>query len=181
MAGTGFEDAGKLLLFSFPNGGATGEEYREPDLPEGVKADWLVPQGREFGVFEIFGEVPAGGVPVGPELSQVLRAASEYPPALALAREQVLLRKKGFLHRPRFEWEYRILPQFFLDARPQSPFFQTHARVWQSMMDSLLVWIVRRNAEGTQVGWVSSDYFVYLDPIEDFEITPQQLARLPQK
>ena len=88
--------------------------------------------------------------------------------------------RRGVPHA--FEREYGSSLRALLDAQPTSPFFLARSRVDHHIgfvSENQLVWIVCRDVMGRQVGWVTGDHFVYLAPIDAFDIQQAQMERLP--
>jgi hypothetical protein len=162
------------------------EDYREPDLPEGVRADWLCAVDQEWGLYDLLGvreeDVPPRCQPVPESLKVPLYSAQSYPPAMALARERVHGDDEKALSREEFVARYIELLENELRAQPKSSYFLARGRVphfigYQST--GQYVWIVAWDKKAGRVGWVTGDHFVYFDPVDEFEIEPTLLERLP--
>lgn len=162
-----------------------------PDVPECVSAIEVCccRHDHEWALYECFGDwEPAcealessAACRKAPEKLQVLlRSAQHWPPALALAREELAderLTKDDFIARLQDSLRRR------LESQRTVPYFLARARV-ECLIGGLragqYVWLVGHNPVTNRVAWVaaSDDYFVYWDPAENFDVTPEDLQAL---
>jgi hypothetical protein len=159
-----------------------------PALPDDVGFMMLAEPGRasdgaSFALFEC--NLPDGYrksaavKPVAPELVELLDSAKDYPPALALARDEVAdeVRSEDTFAKKLAE---RLI--YHLERQVNSPFFLAKAVVTESFYKEAggYYWIVGHH--NGQVKWVSRDYHVYRDSISDFDLDSSELtARFNQQ
>ncbi len=144
-----------------------------------------------------------GYTQVPEEFEKLLMAAEEYPPALALARDEFKRHPlPEDVTRAEFVEDYSRLIQSFLDSRGIDGFIQAKAikdelgylnpgeiywivqydpvgfidKVLSSDGDVISIWRYHP-AEGT-VSWVSDDYHIYRNPASHFDLTESQLKNL---
>jgi hypothetical protein len=160
------------------------EEGYEPDLPYDVSFSMLAEPGRasdgagfalfecdlpeEFGKTDSICEVPD-------ELSELLDSAKDYPPALALTRDE--LKFDNSCSETKFanmlsdhlthHLEKQINSQFFLAKAKSSEIGYRYAGGYY--------WIV--GCKGEMVQWVSRDYHVYQDSVEEFELNLDEVIK----
>lgn len=160
-----------------------GECY-EPDLPEEVKceliADLTRSQPRDAIYLLWWDEEtpePLGVRAVPDSLVELLESATAYPPALAIARDVRF--RKDFDDRSEEEAveEFTTVLRDELNQQRDRPFFLARALADPSGFDGYkseghYYWIVGYRPErvGREVSWVSRDFFVYQDPITDFDV-----------
>lgn len=128
---------------------------------------------------------------VSSRLGGLLTCTESFPPALAIARDQVPLRHQApqTTGRPRICTEQHCKKEFserlanFLDAKlgaqRESGYFLARSIKRAAMLwvgDWL--WIVGVNADRSRVAWVSNDFFVYSDPAECFDLPSEALEVL---
>ena len=158
------------------------EPKRDKDLPNGDGTFALYSVSGQDG--KITPEVAAhhGLEAVSRELENLLWAAEQYPPALALARDEVSL----------VDCETRAALSDLLVARlrhhlaaqPHAPYFLAEATQIETghKYAGGFYWIVGYNPTRNRVAWVSSDFFVYSYPSSHFALDPALLAeRFPVK
>lgn len=130
--------------------------------------------------------IPDHLLPVAPELDVLLRSAAWYPPALALARNQLLSRHCGQVgdDSPQsidgFQRELAELLQSHLDGQSAAPYLLARS-VWEDAYQEqgAYYWLVAFDRQKDEVWWVSEDYFVYQDSLAAFAVTREQVERLP--
>jgi hypothetical protein len=159
-----------------------------PELPDDVGFAMLAEPGRAsdgpgFALFEC--HLPddfrksAAVKPVSSDLAELLESAKDYPPALALARDEVADKARSEAAFAKKLAERLI---YHLERQASSPFFLAKAIVSESFYKEAggYYWIV--GYSGGQVQWVSRDYHVYRDSISDFDLdTSELIARFNQK
>jgi len=162
---------------------ATDGEGERPDCPDGADLCLLADlRGLGWGIFEVTveGARPPGS-PVSEELARLIESGKRYPPALALARHEV--------------------DQVFGDQRPsQSEFAQAygaglHAHLSKQHDSPYVVaaslrdepgylakgewyWLLGVSGQPARVSWVSDDFHIYSNDVNDFDLTGQQLKQL---
>ena len=158
---------------------------REPTLPEEVSYLMLAEprQPADYALFEC--ELPDSLTvskhiqPVPEHLTLLLDSAKQYPPALALTREEV--EQQSYADRQAFAETLAERLQWYLGKQKESRFFL--AQVRQSADGYKLAgaydWIVdyQLEATGREIAWVSLDYFVYYDAVKDFVVASDELAQ----
>jgi hypothetical protein len=153
-----------------------------PDIPEETSFLMLAEPGRAcdgagFALFRC--HLPDGyekfkGITeVSDELVDLLHSAEDYPPALALTREDLETDES----RSTTEFSKKLVERltFYLQEQIRSPFFMARARRTQSGYKYAggYYWIV--GYKDKSVLWVSRDYTVYHDPLDDFEIDASEI------
>ena len=108
---------------------------------------------------------------VSQDLSDLLMAAEQYAPALAVARERV--RKIECASREVFVETFAALIRQLLASQRESPYFMAMATRDEGSYKSAgtYYWIVgyRPDRVCHEVSWVSRDFFVYQNPVADFD------------
>lgn len=154
----------------------TKEGY-EPELPEDVPFMMLAEPGpasggAEYALFEcdLPEELEESGLisEVPDELSELLDSAKDYPPALALARDELNCDQscsetdfaKILAHKLTYHLEKQIDSPFLMAKAKNSEVGYRYAGGYY--------WIV--GYTGEMVLWVSRDYHVYKDPVGEFEL-----------
>ncbi len=166
------------------------EEYYEPDLPEEVKWELLADFTRSHLHDAIYlvrwdeeTPEPPGIRAVSDSLVKLLKSAEAYPPALAIARDVRF--RKDFDDRSAEEAveEFTTTLRGELNHQRDRPFFLARALADPSgfvgyKTEGQYYWIVgyRPQRIGYEVSWVSRDYFVYQNPITDFDVDVAYLA-----
>jgi hypothetical protein len=160
------------------------EEGYVPDIPEDVSFVMLAEPGGAshdagFALFkcrlpdEYEGSRSVN--PVSDELAKLLGSAENYPPALALAQKD-LERDES---RSEIEFSRKLMERlvFYLDQQIHSSFFLAKARKGQTGYKQAggYYWIV--GYKDKSVLWVSRDYHVYQDPLDDFELDANEIER----
>ena len=166
------------------------EECYEPDLPEEVRPELLADFTRSHLHEAIYllrwdeeTSEPPGVRAVPDALVKLLKSAAAYPPALAIARDVRF--RKGFDDRSVEEAieEFTTALRDELNHQRDRPFFLARALANPSgfvgyKTERCYYWIVGYRPEriGREVSWVSRDFFVYQDPITDFDVDVAYLA-----
>jgi hypothetical protein len=153
-----------------------------PDIPEETGFLMLAEPGRasdgaEFALFRC--DLPDGyekskGITeVSDELGDLLRSAEDYPPALALTRED-LERDES---RTTIEFSKKLTERlaYYLQEQAHFPFFMAKAKKTEPGYKYAggYYWIVGSKDES--VLWVSRDYIVYDAPLDDFEVDASEI------
>jgi hypothetical protein len=167
-------------------------------LPEGVswglfvefsdQSPWAI-IGCDMYSDELYlGEPLPGNLhPVSPELQALLWSGEQYPPAPALARDQLWRRHRELLRAGLpldshvFQRELATLLQRHLDSQPTA-----HYLLAKCVHESLghneeggYYWLVGFERQENRTWWVSDDYFVYQSGTHAFDVTREQLDKLP--
>ena len=171
------------MAFYFIDWIHTNDGYH-PCLPEGTGFLLLAePAGEpKYALFSI-GSIDSDNVPDGVEavsfdLAKLLNSAIDYPPAMAIARAEV--RRIHYASRAEFAADLAARLSVHLAAQKNSPIFLAKVVGSKTVYATpgRYYWIVnyRPNRKGHELSWVSDDYFVYSDPIDDFDVDPVELA-----
>lgn len=166
------------------------EECYEPDLPEEVKCELIADFTRSHLQDAIYllrwdeeTPEPPGVRAVSDPLVKLLESATAYPPALAIARDVRF--RKDFDDRSAEEAveEFTTVLRDELRRQRDRPFFLARALANPSgfvgyKTEGCYYWIVgyRPQRVGREVSWVSRDFFVYQDPLTDFDVDVAYLA-----
>jgi hypothetical protein len=158
------------------------EEGYAPDIPAGTGFVMLAEPGPAYkgGGFALFrGCLPdacgesEGVKPVSDELADLLQSAEDYPPALALTREDL----KDDESQSEIEFSEKLVERltFHLQRQIHSPFFMAKAKDSQIgyRHAGAYYWIV--GCKDKSVLWISRDYHVYHDPLGDFELDANEV------
>jgi hypothetical protein len=153
-----------------------------PDIPEDISFLMLAEPGRacdgaEFALFRCNlpddYEKPKGITEVSDELVDLLHSAEDYPPALALTREDL----ESDESRSAIKFSKKLAERltFYLQEQAHSPFFMAKARRTELGYKHAggYYWIVGYKDES--VLWVSRDYIVYDAPLDDFEVDASEI------
>ena len=153
-----------------------------PDIPEGTSFLMLAEPGRardgaEIALFRC--DLPDGYdkseaiTEVSDALVELLHSAEDYPPALALAREDL----ESGASRSAMEFSKRPAERltFYLQEQARSPFFLAKAKKTELGYKHAggYYWLVGSKDES--VLWASRDYIVYDAPLGDFEIDAKEI------
>ncbi len=117
--------------------------------------------------------MPESVYPVCDELATLLESAEDYPPALALVRDDL----DGDGSPSEAEFSEKLIERltFYLHGQVHSPFFMARAKKTEIGYKQAggYYWIV--GYKDKSVLWVSRDYFVYKDPLGDFELEASEV------
>ncbi len=158
----------------------------EPDFPEGISYGLLADLTKiGWGIYEYTlddaNENWKPAKPVSEELEALIDSGRRYPPALAIARDQMNHLFHG--QRPsqdEFAEAYAKEIQSRLANQHKAPYLL--AQVTRTELGYLYspewYWALRIKGDPPMVYWVSDDYFVYRNPLSDFDLTDEQIERL---
>lgn len=149
-----------------------------PDLPEGTGFLLIAEPGDTgtFGLFQVENltetDIPHYRMePVSQEMILLLQSAEQYPPALALAREK--MRSVTGETPTRFSEILIESLHEHLANQHRSPYFLARSTRQETGYKNLggYHWIVgyRPDRVGREISWVSQDYHIYHDKLEDFD------------
>lgn len=158
-----------------------------PNLPEHYGFGLLADFGRDsewaiYNVKFLEDKPTADGLEIVPDdLCVLLYSAEAYSPALAIARDAMARRWQGNApSRAEFAVCYVEILRRLLKAQADSPY-----RLAEVLVEELgylakgeFVWILRYDAPSHEVSWVSSDFFVYRNSADDFDLDDDALASL---
>jgi len=169
-------------MYYFVDWKQTGEGY-VPALPEGTSYCLVAEPAaaHTYGIFDARvdeDEYPAlKQQRVSQGLSDLLMAAEQYAPALAVARERV--RKIECASRELFVEAFAALIRQLLAAQRESPYFMAMAIRDEVGYKSAgtYYWIVgyRPDRVGMEVAWVARDFIIYCDAMSDFDCDKELL------
>ena len=161
----------------------------EPAFPKGIDYGLLADlPGIKWGVYEYkldqANENWTPSNPISDELEALLWSGKRYPPALAIARVDIA--HKSGSHRPNqheFEEAYINAIRYRLSQQQNSPYFLAKAINGDGidLVPGEWYWLLRIKGNPTIASWVSTDYFVYENPISAFELTIGQIERIQFK
>lgn len=153
----------------------SGDGGTRADVPEGAALTLLAscPEAG-WGIYEFdsrSGWVPL--IPVDEELATLIQSAKVYPPALALAREEVAREPWGEEPtRIGFTQAYASHLRGFLRGHAENGFALAEAvRDAPGITPGSLYWVARVEDDGETVLWVSSDYRVCSTAASDFKLS----------
>jgi hypothetical protein len=163
---------------------------REPYLV-GVSGFLLLAEPRRGGrwaLWEVEGFHPKrnpNAIPVKEDLRELIESALRYPPALAIARDDVERKAGPAWGAERLAAAYATALRRVMRSQPMAPFVLAEAVVEEIGYASAgnFYWVLRyipplhRGEVGT-VNWVSGDYFIYTNRASDFRLTQAMLNRL---
>lgn len=177
---------GRELKYWFANWVDSPEGGKEPLLPANDGFLYLSDFGpsARWGLFRVWlaDDEPAtqGLEAVPDDLAVLLDSGMAYPPALA-SREDMKRRWHGG-NPSRKEFALSLVDALTqrLRAQPHAPY-----RLAQAVVDELgylsrgqYVWVLSYDPGPSTVSWVSSDYFIYKNPADDFDLHEAALATL---
>mgnify|MGYP001338054120 CR=1 FL=1 len=132
----------------------------------------------KYGLYEIskLKELTKAIKKLDKELIELIDSAKGYPPALALAREQIrnaVKRKYGNdFNKSNFLQEFSWLLKHHLENQKESRYFLAEClkeQIGYLRLNSFY-WIIGWNSIQKLIFWVSDDYFIYQDSFEVFNL-----------
>ena len=150
----------------------------KPDLPENIGFLELAYSNNQvkYGLyecdFEDDTEFPESVEPVDEELKELLESAKDYPPALAIMRDEF---RNTFLVENDKSSVINLITRILireLDNQKHSWYFLAESSKSQIgyLEKGGFYWIIGYNERSELVTWVSRDYFAYQNPVDDFVI-----------
>jgi len=156
---------------------------REPDGPDGNEVLFLadLPQ-VEWGLFDVdHDEGWAPENPVTDELSGLIESGKRYPPALALARDEV--RMVFVDHQPsfaEFAGAYEVALRTHLSRQHEAPYVLAPALKDDAagLTRGEWYWLLEVSGTPAVISWVSAGFRIHTNDVNDFDLTGRQLKRL---
>lgn len=157
-----------------------------PAVPKGVNALLLARPGHpsaRWGIYQCDAEIAESGHvrPLSAEANAIILSALSFPPALALARDDVDALFDRHVPTPD-ELSARYVERLTRRLREQetAPYVVAEVVVDRpgSPKRGQMHWVLKYASATKSVQWVSADYFVYEIPASTFQLTPEQLNAL---
>lgn len=164
------------------------EEGKIPNLPDDTPFILIAgePDYCEWGLFEC--DLPDGYQfndyiqPIGEELDVLLYSAASYPPAIALAREdlEIALRKMKNVSKKDFEDMFKNILKQYLQLQKHSGHFLAESLENDEdyLIKGAFYWVIGYDHLNDEVKWVSDDYYIYENPSKSFGLDPQKLRTI---
>ena len=156
-----------------------------PPIPHGIGFLLLAGPGVDppWGLFTVEADLPASAHvrTISDELEHLIRSAERFPPALAIARDLVTAEfDSASPTHEEFSARYVTLLLQQLRDQANAPYLLTKAVGSELgyLIPGEFYWVLRYLRGSSAVAWVSADYFVYQNPVTDFDLSPEQLERL---
>lgn len=159
-----------------------GDGY-EPDCPSGTQVLLLADlPGLEWGLFDtdIGSEAPAGNA-VSDDLAGLIESAKRYPPALGLARQE--MGQVFDEHHPsqaEFARSYGVALAAHLARQHEAPYVLAPALRDEPgyLAKGEWYWVLEVSGSPGVASWVSGDFRIGKNDMNDFDLTGQQLKKL---
>jgi hypothetical protein len=119
--------------------------------------------------------------PVSDELEALIWSGKRYPPALAIARHEMIhLFSAGQPNPQEFAEAYANAIRSRLSGQQEAPYFLAQALRGDGidLVPGEWYWLLRIKGDPPVAFWVSGDYFIYENPVSDFELANCQIERL---
>jgi hypothetical protein len=158
----------------------------EPGFPKRIKFLLLADlRNAKWGIYEYGSDrnneswTPSN--PVSDELEALICSGKRYPPALAIARAE--MNRIFHTYQPdqqEFSEAYAKAIQSRLALQHEAPYFMAKAVSGDGidLVPGELFWLLRIKGDPPMASWVSDDFFIYENPISDFELTGNQIGRI---
>lgn len=164
----------------------TDDANSKPAVPPGVRAQLLARPGHpnaRWGIYRCDAEIPASGhvKPLPPETEALIRAADDFPPALALVRDDVdALFDRHVPTNDELSARYAERLARRLREKETAPYVVAEVAIDRpgSLKRGERYWVLRHMPHTGSVSWVSTDFVVYETPASTFHLTPQELRAL---
>ena len=136
----------------------------------------------EWGLFEVDHD---GGwapeTPVSDELAGLIESGKRYPPALAHARDEV--RMVFADHQPsiaEFAGAYEVAVRTHLSRQHEAPYVLAPALKNDvgKLRRGEWYWLLEVSGTPAAISWVSADFQIHRNDVNDFDLTGRQLKRL---
>jgi hypothetical protein len=154
-----------------------------PIVPDGVRAVLLADlPGLEWGLFEVHAAIRWKlEAPVDEQLDGLIRSALRFPPALALARNELgLVFEDRKPTRDQLIAAYTAALESHLAKQNESPYVLAPAIKDDPgyLKRGEWYWVIEVSGRPAVVRWISSDFRIYKGDVTDFDLTGQQLKNL---
>jgi len=157
----------------------------EPDCPDGTSFLLLAdaPKSR-WGIYEVSSQDSPDAWtpdPVGGQLSSLVASAMRFPPAMALARDDMAqLFAARAPERAEFVSAYTTALETRMAEQSTTSFVFARAIRDEAidLVDGEWYWVLRISRAPPVAQWVSDDYFVYRTAADNFALTPEQRRTL---
>ena len=158
----------------------------EPACPDGVSFLLLADLPKvEWGLYEVDGNKDDDGwvpeTPVSDELAALIESGKRYPPALGLARQEVGQVFGDHLpNQVEFARAYAAAVRTYLSRQHESPYVLAQALEGEQgyLTKGEWYWVLQISGNPPAASWVSDDFHVYTNRVNDFDLTGQQLKHL---
>jgi hypothetical protein len=135
-----------------------------------------------WGLFDV--DQDEGQAPEHPgtdELAGLIESGKRYPPALALARDEV--RMVFVDHQPsiaEFAGAYEVAIRTHLSRQHEAPYVLAPALNYDagSLTRGEWYWLLEVSGIPAVMTWVSADFHIHKNDVNDFDLTGRQLKRL---
>ena len=170
-------------MYCFVNWREAADEGKELDLPEDIGYGVLAEPYRNSDY--ALAQITCSGeyqpiLSVSAELEDLLGAAEQYAPALAITRE-TLSRREEPISPQEFERQLIERLQHLLRGQRDHPHFLAEALKTELgyKYAGTYYWIVgyRPDRIGREINWVSRDFFIYQDSIAEFAVESADLEQ----
>ena len=154
-----------------------------PDCPDGIRHLLLATlPGLQWGIFAVDpGDAWSPENPVTDVISGLIESAKRYPPALAIAREEMedVFGENG-PSQAEFARAYGVALRAHLARQHETPYVLAPALTDRAgrLAKGEWYWILGISGSPATVSWVSDDFHIYSSDVNDFDLTGQQLKQL---
>ncbi len=164
------------------------QEGKMPKLPEDVPFLLLAgtPEISNWALFEC--DLPEDYEfndsiePVSEELEILLYSAKNYPPAMALARDDMEIACKSLtnISKEVFNEMFKNILKQHLQLQKHSSHFLAESMVDDEdyLIKGAFYWVIGFDPDSNEIEWVSDDYFIYQNPVADFGLDPLKLRNM---
>ena len=156
-----------------------------PAFPDGTGFVLLAGPSSQptWGIFACCAEVDSSESvePVSTDVGSMIESGRQYPPALALARDDASAFPDHLqMNRREFADRYAERVAHHLSRQSQAPYVIAEAVVDEPgyLNSGRQYWILRYLRGAKEVRWVSDDFQVYQNPASDFQLTAKHLEEL---
>jgi hypothetical protein len=158
----------------------------EPAFPKGIGFLLLADlPGVKWGIYEYQlsqdNEDWTPSIPVSSELEALIWSGKRYPPALAIAREEMVhLFNDSQPNQQEFADAYSKAIRSRLSRQQEAPYFLAQALRGDGidLVPGEWYWLLRIKGDPPMAYWVSGDYSIYENPVSDFELANSQIERI---
>ena len=169
-------------MYCFVNWRETSD-HKEPDLPEGLGYLVLAEpyQDSDYVLLQIsYADEYQPAMPVSDELEDLLGAAEQYAPALAITRETIS--SEELIDQQAFERLLIERLRHLLGGQRDHSYFLVEALRTELgyKYAGTYYWVVgyHPNRAGREIDWVSRDFFIYQGGLAEFRV---EVADLEQR